>query len=582
MISLASKRKAESEAESSGEGETCQLCFQQLRNASGNSLLNQQAVSCARIPTARIFTLPEPILLSIFEIWLSLSEIARFDSAVCNDRDRGLLMFLLRRLVYRNLVKLEKKGALHSWLVQRRIGLKYISINDDSFDNVRLKWSVVKRIEVHPSRPPAIRFLTRCPNLEDIEFLTPDYRDGGSTLDEILNFLKRVSSNLSNSTVEALAFDSKFRSDSLISLIASNFPQLEDLTVSLDRCSDDTLSALFTNCTELRYLVIDSLPQKNPVGIRMRPNINLLELIFVEEVTCANFLCLFFKNFPNLVYLSVSLRYDTNESDDTDETLVELFTNLLKLQTLIIRNFSYPHKLVAAMKPNLNLQKLCIGGRTKWFVDDGVSVAIGLCFPNLKELQLFVYKGSNEGIISIAECCQNLRKLNIYESVSGIRDASLAKLLENCTELEDLELSGLCELTDQSYLNIFRYRHKLRRFKLNRDVIDGSKLFDYAETFCCRHLKELHINSSEITDAVLLMILRSCPNLTIIYLEQCTKLTEVSLFYIATHCRNLTTLYLDHLSTSKHSKYLELIYENNTRLDPATAKIVLPHLSWAK
>lgn len=567
MISLTGKRKADSEADSNVEKDT--LSKRQISFHS--TLFHQQP------PTfSRIFDLPEAVLLIIFEVWLNLEDIARFDSAVCNDRDRGLLMSLLRRLAYKHAINLFRREDTATWLLLRKIGLESIhireSLSNEKIEKFPLKWSVIKKITITGSN--SYKTLERCDNLEVLEYQTTYYQD--NVANRAIN--NKILANVFDSCHEwddklkTLKFHSKVLcSDHFVKSITVKFPQLVHLRISLDGCSHDTLSALFTNCTQLRSLCINSLPITNPGSIAMKPHKNLREL-HIQEISGSD--CLvqqMFQNFSNLENLLVSL------SPCSDQTLLALFTTCVHLKNLTIYNLPYHNRVPTMMRPNLNLIYLYLSCE----IDKGISVSIGRCYPNLRTLKLFICGLDDPGIIAIAEGCRQLVNLELSEDTDecNIHDQSLAMLLENCTQLETLSLSALKSLTDLTYTNITRYCRNLKYLTLNNELIDCSNTTPFTNIFVCLKLTHIECTGSYLTDVVLHMLLQSCPNLKFLSLTECDNITEVALYHIANHCRNLTRLTLCQLNISGNSRYVDQIFKCNTKLRRENVEMTLPTLS---
>lgn len=574
------KRKAESQADPENVvEETIRSIFTQSVEAHAYIDLADQ------VSTTQLFNLPETVLLSILENWLNLEDIARFDSAVCNGRDRTLLMSLLHRLTYKHRVNLRCKETIYRWLCQRKISLEQISIvggSDGTHDRFPLKWSEVKRLSMKPSSANYMSVLEQCINIEEL-YYSSHYRlneaEGESLRAGIHQYFATRSHGsgckLKKLTLIDYGFQSsRFCLDEFVSMVATNLPELESLTLPLNRCSTDTLSALFTNCTQLKSLHISVSPVfTHHMEITMKPNANLQNLSLPERFDSINLMQLMTRNFPNVKKLSVSF------DNSSTEALSTFFASFTKLET--VRIFSTIHNnglsyipLVVDFKYNINLRVLYIDD-SGIYCDNNIAVAIGRCFPNLEELHLLVEGCNNEGILAIAEGCLNLKSFQVCgypeKNVSNILDESFAKLFQNCTGLERLVLSGRQALTNRTLLNITRFCWKLKCLHLKGDgipcrFITSDQVTLLEPIFCCSDLKELDFACSDINDNMLLYFLLSCPNVEILSLYMCEDISDVSVHYIATYCKNLSTLRLISLHINHNSTYVDEIYNNNPKL----------------
>lgn len=127
--------------------------------------------------SSAIFNLPRPIFHIIFGEYLSLKDIARFDNAVLNHRDRNFLLNDLSNMVF-------KSGAnfnnvyFFRWLFQRRILLSSLTLSDNgtgnslknvTFELFPLNVSGIQNLRLNISNasiPSLFESLKKCSNLK--------------------------------------------------------------------------------------------------------------------------------------------------------------------------------------------------------------------------------------------------------------------------------------------------------------------------------------------------------------------------------------------------------------------------------
>lgn len=564
MSSLTGKRKAEAEADPN-------------RSSFRQSKAFSDAHFQENVPMSRIFSLPDSILLLILEVWLSLPDIACFDSAVCNHRDRAKLLSLLQQVTYTHRFELENERDIQQWLFKRQLKLKSIYITNkmtSGVDSFPIRWSEVKIVKISSTNTNFVPVLEKCTNIEDLSY-NKLYSSEIKSADVYLAILAYLSarSHSSGSRLKSLDFDDLERglsntfSDRIVQLVTTNFPLLEGLTVSLDQCSEETLSSLFTTCTQLQSLYIVKLPASNREEISVYPNANLRSLDLDDIGGCSDLVRLMSKRFSKLEKFSLCL------DPCSTEIISELLTNYSLLQRLSLWS-SIQNPVNVQFQPNINLIELDIDDEAGSCGHE-MLVAIGHCFPNLKSLVLRIDGCDDDDISAIAEGCRHLKHLSLWNQhpeESRIMDGSLTKCFQNCTQLEMLNLSGQGSLTDLTLVNITRYCHKLKRFNLECDTIRCRTIRRRDEKveepiFCCPELEILSFDTSDINDNALLLMLRSCPNIKELNIASCTDISDVAVYHISTYCNNLTSLEFVDLNIKSSGMYIDQIYENNPNLE---------------
>jgi len=192
-------------------------------------------------------------------------------------------------------------------------------------------------------------------------------------------------------------------------------------------------------------------------------------------------------------------------------------------------------------------------------------------FPLLTELNLFHCRNLHSaGLVTIAEVCLSLEKLNIDE-VNYLNDEAVNTFLElrganmkmlwldgeslsdesfcNFHKMEKLELLSIsfCDTMGSAGLKSISQLSKLEWLRLRR----GAELVaqDFVAAFSDGKLGEslLHLDLSEcssLEDAGVMAVARRCPNLGSLTLAWCWEVTDVGIWALVSRCRFLINLNL--------------------------------------
>lgn len=142
--------------------------------------------------------------------------------------------------------------------------------------------------------------------------------------------------------------------------------------------------------------------------------------------------------------------------------------------------------------------------------------------------------------IALAEQCPDLEKLFIRD-VGSFSDEHLRQVAIHCTELEDVTLWSLDNITNTGLTHLAQSQINLRQLDITG----------------CR----------QVADAGIEQVARHC-NLTSISLSNSNIITDLSLQYLATHCHDLTAVHVSRCEhvTDKGLEHLAKDRPNITRL----------------
>ena len=146
---------------------------------------------------------------------------------------------------------------------------------------------------------------------------------------------------------------------------------------------------------------------------------------------------------------------------------------------------------------------------------------------------------SDAGVIELAQKCTALKQLDL--GATSITDAAITAIVNNCTDLEDLAVSGCKNITDAA-LRVIRLP-KLTNLALHGcSEISDAGLIELSQQ--CTALRSLTIGYTFISDAAVSAVARNCPDLEELQAEN-SQVTDESIISLAKHCAHLTHLDLD-------------------------------------
>eukprot|EP01112_Ceratiomyxa_fruticulosa_P022650 TRINITY_DN8371_c0_g1_i2.p1 TRINITY_DN8371_c0_g1~~TRINITY_DN8371_c0_g1_i2.p1 ORF type:complete len:575 (-),score=75.04 TRINITY_DN8371_c0_g1_i2:62-1786(-) len=184
----------------------------------------------------------------------------------------------------------------------------------------------------------------------------------------------------------------------------------------------------------------------------------------------------------------------------------------------------------------------------------------------------------------IAPRYNTLTRLDFF-SASKLTDASITKILQNITQLDRLDLSGV-KITDNSILALVPNCKKLSMLDLK-----GCKLLtDKSMVPLAQHCTFLHAlfldNCNQITDKSIIRIARNCPKLHILGIQGCVQITDESIISLSNNREKLNGLDLNRcvqisdraiISLAQGCRDLEWIQLEGCNLTDASVAVLAQH-----
>lgn len=250
----------------------------------------------------------------------------------------------------------------------------------------------------------------------------------------------------------------------------------------------------------------------------------------------------------SLVELSKKLQnvteIDCSGSGLTDTSLAALCPNKqVSLQKINLSKCSLTDKSLISLRnffPNLNSINLSF---CKLFTDSGLS-ALANSYPGLTSLNLEgCTQLSDEGLINLANYCPGLSSLNLSKC-QGISEIGLFFLAESCRGLTSLNLANCSGINVKNLTGDFKSFPKLTYLNLSLNELTDTILMLFVK-LCPELISVDLLSTSNLTDTGVIALAKSCPKLTSLNLLGCTNITESGLNAIAQFCSGLTSLSLD-------------------------------------
>ena len=199
-----------------------------------------------------------------------------------------------------------------------------------------------------------------------------------------------------------------------------------------------------------------------------------------------------------------------------------------------------------------NLLEVSLGGNTSDMASDNSIVAIARGCPNLQTMSISNKKVSNQSILALAACCNQLKSFCLI-GCDLTTDEAIAAIANSCPELESLTIGGstcVCEdgtydkflcLGDESMRIVGQKCPKLTSFTVDKTYVSDIGLSALASG--CPQLRVFDANNCPaISTACIMALLHGCKELHSIHLDDCTSVTDHSLSCIAEVCPELTRI----------------------------------------
>ncbi|XP_058729743.1 uncharacterized protein LOC131601852 [Vicia villosa] len=310
---------------------------------------------------------------------------------------------------------------------------------------------------------------------------------------------------------------------------------------------------------------------------------NRLRFFVVIGSKTLPFIHLLFQRFPNITSLALKRGFHRNSNAFRGD-----------------RN-AFLHQI-----SRLPLKLTCLDLTSQVFIPaDGLRLLIADCFPSLEEVdigRIAIFHDQNrfiDGIKTLSLALSKLRKINL-STHSYMTDECLFHLFNNCKFLEEVIIFDCFNITNVGIVYALCERPKFKSLHFTNRTDNCSNLLDILRNCpslilkrCCkiRHLNLAHcskvkllgmnfeapklevlnLSHTNVNNAELLVISKSCPRLLQLTLENCIYVSNTGVKHVAENCIQLREINLKHCQ-KVHPKVVDsLIFSR-----PTLRKIIVP------
>ena len=427
-------------------------------------------------------SIPSSILEEFFTDWITLPELGLLDIALCTKKHRDYFLSIIRQnhLIFQGIYQ---KGWENytKWLDKRELSVKELSVENIYFlsqmkntvkvcgrlESLSVQWCDCDREQEFFKQLQSKLYRHYIPIKE---LSLPDCSNY-SALHSIVDISLLSSLNLQNSYQ---ILDDRFL------MLLSHVPLLQALNISSNSLSSYTIlieiSRLCPNLRSFHLMEMDFHHQSNEVVQEWIVNFQCLTSLNLSKCIrlAASDICLLIRRFTELEELYLG--------------------NLMTSGILqVIEQIGPPLSVLDFSNSSSNLS----AGVNQYPVEVGIFHAP----PQPAHPQSFL----EIQFRNFFPFFSTLRSLNLSNNYI-ITDVHLIIIVENCTDLVELNLKYCSRLTEDSFLAIGK---------------------------CCRHLKKINFAYCDLlSDFALTMIIDNCSELKELILTYCLLLTDYCLIYL--------------------------------------------------
>jgi hypothetical protein len=396
---------------------------------------------------------PDVILFQIFSGLLSLKDVCRFDSAICNRRNRSLFLGVIGSCVF-------------------------LGDKDQNFSSRGISWLKYRSIRIRQ---------LRCSQITD-------------------NLARKIAEFGSSLYWISINGHDRGLSDTGIIRLAEGCPRLHSLDVGACGITDIGLIRISEMCPDLHELNVAGCEKLTDASIIRLvsgcPNLCDLDLSFCLGLTDSGVVTLS-KGLPNMTSLKIGTNNFTDVSvialaeychdlqilhigycpDITDDGIITLTEGCPKIRNLDISCDIVMVRDVEGFVSNIT---------------DASVVRILDAYPDLHSLFLNgCIHITDVNLIHLAEKSSNINSLHLSDCCD-ITDAGIICIAESCHYIEDLDIDGCENITDASITRLAEGCRKIQLFTIGSCGVTDIGMIRMAE--CCLDMRVVYIHD--------------CPNIT--------------------------------------------------------------------
>jgi hypothetical protein len=480
---------------------------------------------------------PQDVLRAVLE-FLSLDEIASFDSAVTNSTFRSSILDALERFRPSDLSDQRRSSDFVSWISLRKILISKLFFKPEikDFENTCRVISEssldLRELGLHGCTNFPHQSLNLCQqNLRNL--VSADFSFCTSLTDSNLQVLSR-SAHLSSLNLRRCW---KLTSPGIVLLLQSCH-KLKYVCFSGCNISDECLLAVSQQCPDLTGVDLSDCGSVTDVGVTSfsihNGRLEHLNLSCCKNVTDLG-LTAISQGCPLLSTLSLS--YCKNISDISIVTLAKHCPGLAHIDLTgcwKISDQSIPDLLLGCRIKQLSLSGCC------YVTDLSFALITAAECPDLEFLDLSgIPEITDKSLLLIPQSFIHLKQLTV--SCSSISDKCLVALGAGCPSLSSLNLRYCKNISDEGLIEFAKLHRDMRALDL-RECPGVSDRTLFALGACCDELSSLNLSGCSVTDAGLLELGKCCKNIAHLDLRGCSSLSDSSLWFVVQHCPALATL----------------------------------------
>jgi hypothetical protein len=474
--------------------------------------------------------LPDELTSSLLQSWISVADLSRLDSAVCNTEDRPNYLaiiksptFVVRSSCFNEMERPHAFDEDEEREVMRRLRMAYMAwIMKRDISTSVIDVEVVLAHSAHNTG----HYLTQHGKIvtEVVCSAPSELGEYDSVIGDLCGHCPHVRAFICNAWLGSAA---KLH-------IATSWSELTKLTVQLYE-GDNNFAMFGARCRVLTELTIICYNSDEYVG----PGPEFFQLCAptLRKITTTS------KCFEEPVLHIIAARFPLLEELETTDTvtdavLIALSTGCPCLHSLTLSSCPITDDGIVAVARNRALVTLSLTWCSA-VTDAGLRAVAENC-PQLEHLRLsHMPLVTDAAIVSLGKHCRNLRGVDLH--VEDLTPAGLRTLAKGCSQLEDLQLWG-CYDIGPAVEAVAEHCPKLRTLRVSHAQVPATALLALAKHCPC--LEDVRLEGDDIRDTAVVALVSRCQQLY--KLDVCqTAITPGGVHAIVRRCgRRLREMYV--------------------------------------